>query len=151
MKILRLLRLKARWRRYLAHRKLAKSGYLTWRSYRHNRDPDVVRHADKVSDFYSKYNYVYRCDGHNHYAYQCIGDYGPGGLRFGYEDMRDWCELKCRFKYRMDINRVYRQTGLDINGDTHEDWWFNDIGGSDFVFFAFMNEQDYIMFKLRWS
>ena len=147
---MKIIRLKARIRKYLAERKLKKSGYLTWQSYRHNRDPDVVRYADKVSDFYSKYKYVFMCDT-KHYAYECIADWGPGGLRFGYEDMRDWCELKCRFKYRMDINRVYRQTGIGLDGDTQEDWWFNDIGGSDFVYFAFMNEQDYVHFMLRWS
>lgn len=144
------LRLKARWRQYLGHRKLAKSGYRSWRVYRHNRDNDVVRYADKVSDFYAeKYKYVHRID-YKHYAYECVADWGPGGLRFGYEDMRDWCEAKCRFKYRMDIHRVYHQTGIGVNGDLHEDYWFNDIGGSDFVYFAFQNEQDYLMFLLRW-
>ena len=145
-----MLRLKARYRKWRAERKLAKSGYHSWRVYRHNRDPDVVRHADKVSDFYSNYKYVYRCCA-PHHAYLCVSDWGPGGLRFGYEDMRDWCELKCRFKYRADIHRIYRQTGIGINGETHEDWWFNDIGGSDYVYFAFQNEQDYIHFMLRWG
>ena len=144
------LQIKARVRKYLANRKLEKSGYRSWRVYRHNRDDDVVRYADKVSDFYSeKYTYVHRID-YLHYAYTCVHDWGPGGLIFGYEVMRDWCEAKCRFKYRMDIHRVYHQTGIGVNGDLHEDYWFNDIGGSDFVYFAFQNEQDYLMFLLRW-
>jgi len=146
-----MLRLKARIRKWRAERKLEKSGYHSWQVYRHNRDNDVCRYADKVSDFYSGYKYVYRCDGNKDYAYQCVADYGPGGLRFGYDDMRDWCELKCRFKYRMDIHRVMKQTGIGVNGDLHEDYWFNDIGGTDYVYFAFQNEQDYIMFMLRWS
>ena len=145
------LQIKARIRKYLAERKLEKSGYESWRVYRHNRDNHVCCFADKVSDFYSGYTYVYRCENPGHYAYQYVYDYGPGGLRFGYEDMRDWCESKCRFKYRMDIHRVYKQTGLGINGDTHEDYWFNDIGGGDFVYFAFQDEGDYLMFMLRWS
>lgn len=145
-----MLRLKARIRKWRAERKLEKSGYSSWRMYRHNRDVDVIRHADKVSDFYRNYKYVHRID-YKHYAYECIGDYGPGGLWFGYNEMSEWCEQKCRFKYRMDIHRAYKQTGIGINGDTHEDYWFNDIGGSDFVYFAFMNEQDYIMFMLRWT
>ena len=49
------LQLKARIRKYCAERKLAKSGYVNWASYRHNRDNDVCRYADKVSDFYSGY------------------------------------------------------------------------------------------------
>jgi hypothetical protein len=144
-------RIKARVRKYLAERKLQKSGCVSWRQYRHNHDPDVIHHADKVSDFYSNYKYVYRCSTTGHYAYECVADWGPGGLRFGYDDMSDWCESKCRFKYRSDIHRVYCQTGIGIDGDTHEDWWFNDIGGGDNVYFAFMNEQDYIMFVLRWG
>jgi hypothetical protein len=145
------LRLKARWRQYLAHRKLAKSGYLSWRAYRHNRDPDIVRYADKVSDFYKNYKYVYMCEhGTAHYAYSVVHDCGPGGLVFGYEEMRDWCESKCRFKYRVDIHRGLKQTGLGINGEEYPEWYFNDIGGRDIVFFAFMDEQDYLMFRLRW-
>jgi hypothetical protein len=147
-----MLRIKARVRKYLAERKLEKSGYSSWRVYRHNRDTDVIRYADKVSDFYSNYKYVYCCDFPlSHYAYKCIGDYGPGGLTFGYNEIADWCEEKCRFKYRVDIHRVAKQTGLGINGEEYPDWWFNDIGGTDYVFFAFMNEQDYLLFKLRWE
>jgi hypothetical protein len=51
----------------------------------------------------------------------------------------------------MDIHRVFKQTGIGINNDLHEDWWFNDIGGSDVIYFAFQNEQDYMMFRLRWE
>ena len=146
------LRLKARIRKYFAERTLKKSGYRSWRVYRHNRDKDVIKYADKVSDFYSNYKYVYRCDGgpSPHYAYSVTHDYGPGGLVFGYEGMRNWCETKCRFKYRMDIHRVLKQTGLGVNGEEYPEWYFNDIGGSDLVFFAFMDEQDYLMFLLRW-
>ena len=146
------LQIKARVRKYLAERKLEKSGYHSWRVYRHNRDEDVCRYASKVSDFYQKYKHVYLCEGSAaHYAYSVVGDYGPGGRVFGYELMRDWCEDKCRFKYRADIHRVMKQTGLGINGEEYPEWYFNDIGGSDLVFFAFMNEQDYIHFMLRWS
>lgn len=145
-------RLKARIRKYRAQKKLKKSGYSSWRHYRHNCDTDIFPHADKVSNFYSsKYKYIHRIDSYKHYAYQCVGDYGPGGLVFGYDHMRDWCELKCRFKYRADIHRVYSQTGIGINGETEEDYWFNDIGGTDFAYFAFQDEQDYIHFMLRYS
>ena len=145
------LQIKARIRKYLSERKLKKSLYGSWRSYRHNRDTDVYRYADKVSDFYSGYKYVYQCDNHSHYAYHRIHDYGPGEKRFGYNDMRDWCELRCRFKYRADVHRVTKQTGLGINNEEYPDWYFNDIVGIDFVYFAFQNEQDYIMFLLRWN
>jgi len=132
------LRLKARYRVWKAKRKLEKSGYSSWRVYRHCRDSNVHYQAMRVSDYYCGYKHVYVADRKTSYAYSVVHDYGPGGIRFGYEDMRDWCESKCRFKYRIDIHRVYDDT-------------FNDIGGIDFVYFAFMNEQDYMMFLLRWS
>lgn len=147
-----MFRIKARIRKYKAERKLKKSGYISWRSYRHNRDTDVVRYASRVSDFYSaKYKYIHRIDNYKHYAFQCVCDYGPGGIIFGYDEMSDWCELKCRFKYRRDIHRVYSQTGIGIDGSTTEEYYFNDIGGSDIIYFAFQNEQDYIHFMLRYS
>lgn len=145
------LRLKARWRQYLANRKLAKSGYTNWATYQHNNDSDVLYRADKVSDFYSGYKYVYRCDGSGHYAYKFIGHYGHGLVGYGYNEMRSWCDRHTRFKWRSDTHRVYKQTGIGIDGDLHEDYWFNDIGGSDFVYFAFQDERDYMMFMLRWA
>lgn len=145
------LRIKARWRQYLANRKLAKSGYTSWSAYRRNNDSSVCYHADKVSDFYSGYKYVYRCENPDHFAYTTIYDYGPGGYQYGYHVISDWCEDKCRFKYRMDFHRVLKQTGLGINGEEYPEWYFNDIGGTDYIYVAFQNERDYMMFLLRWS
>jgi hypothetical protein len=51
----------------------------------------------------------------------------------------------------MDIQRVLKQTGLGINGQEYPEWYFNDIGGTDVIYFAFKNEQDYLMFMLRWA
>jgi hypothetical protein len=45
---------------------------------------------------------------------------------------------------------VLKQTGLGINGEEYPEYYFNDIGGTDLVYFAFMDEQDYLMFLLRW-
>lgn len=145
------LQIKARIRKYLANRKLAKSGYKTWAMYRRNTDPDVIRHADRVSNFYKGYKYVYQCTNAEHYAYRRLYDYGPGGARYGYDDILDWCNKKSRFKWRVDIHRVLKQTGLGLDGSEEPDWFFNDIGGSDYIYFAFQNEQDYIMFLLRWA
>ena len=92
-----MLRLKARIRKWKAERKLKKSGYLTWRNYKHNRDPDVAQYADYIDDFYHGYPYVFACPNPKHYAYTCIYDYGPGGHRYGYHEMSDWCSDNCRF------------------------------------------------------
>ena len=139
-----MFRLKARIRKWKAERKLKKSGYMSWRSYRHNLDTDIVRYADRVSHFYSaKYKYIHKFDSYKHYAFQCVADYGPGGLIFGYDEMTDWCEEKIRWNYRRDIHRVIENASGLVE--------FNDIGGSDVIYFAFKNEKDFSYFMLRWS
>ena len=139
-----MLRLRARIRKYRAERKLKKSGYLTWKAYKHNRDPGVERYAQYVEDFYIDYPYVYTCENPNHYAYTLIADYGPGGQYFGYEEMNYWCHEKIRWNFRCDCHRVW------------ENQWsgkmeLNDIGGSDIIYFAFKHEKDFTHFLLRWS
>lgn len=138
-----MLRLKARLRKWLAERKLKKSGYETWSRYRHNRDPDVQKYANHLDDFYFKYPYVYACTNPDHYAYELVRDYGPGGVTYGYEVMYEWCEQKIRWNYRVDIHRVWQ--------DQWGKYSLNDIGGGDIIFFAFKREQDFTYFLLRWS
>lgn len=139
-----MLRLKARIRKWLACRKLKKSGFLTWRAYKHNTDPDVQKYAQCVEDFYPGYPYIFACPNPTHYAYELVADYGPGGLWFGYEEMNEWCHEKIRWNFRCDYHRVL------------ENRWsgkmeLNDIGGYDIIYFAFKREQDFTHFLLRWS
>lgn len=140
----------ARYRLYRASRKLEKSGYRSWAHYRHNRDPDICRYANKIRDFYSKYPYVFQIQ-YTHHAYKLVADYGPGGQVYGYNEMRSWCDRCVRFKWRLDIHRVFKQTALGISNDEHEDWYFNEIGGNDYIYFAFQDEKDCIAFMLRWA
>ncbi len=138
-----MLRLKARFRKWKAERKLRMSGYSSWAHYRHNRDPDVEKYANYIDDFYKGYPYVYACKNPKHYAYHHICDYGPGGDIYGYHEITFWCEQKIRWNFRCDIHRVY------------ENQWgrmeLNDIGGYDIIYFAFKREQDFTHFLLRWS
>lgn len=138
-----MLRIKARIRKWLAERKLKKSGYETWSRYRHNRDPDVQKYANHLDDFYFKYPYVYACTNPNHYAYELLYDYGPGGHRYGFHEIEDWCSDKIRWNYRVDIHRVWQ--------DQWGKYSLNDIGGGDIIFFAFKHEKDFAHFLLRWS
>lgn len=139
-----MLRLKARIRKWKAERKLKKSGWLTWRSYMHNNDPDVEKYARFVEDFYVGYKYVYACPNPTHYAYELLYDYGPGGQRFGYEEMNDWCHDKIRWNFRCDYHRVLE------NHPTGK-MELNDIGGYDIIYFAFKRQQDFTHFLLRWA
>jgi len=135
-------RIRAFVRKYKAERKLEKSGYGTWRIYKHNRDKDVCVYANDVNTFYTGYPYVYAIN-YNHYAYQLICDSGPFGDIYGYDEMTMWCEDKIRWNYRIDIHRVWP----NYEGKM----MFNDIGGSDIVYFAFKNEKDFTHFLLRWA
>lgn len=138
-----MLRLKARIRKWRAERKLKKSGYLSWRAYKHNRDTGVEKYAYCIEDFYIDYPYIYSCSNPKHYAYQLIADYGPAGRYFGYEEMNDWCHEKIRWNFRCDVHRV-----LENHWGKTE---FNDVGGTDTIYFAFKHEKDFTHFLLRWS
>lgn len=138
-----MLRIKARLRKWLADRKLRKSGCKNWAHYRHTRDPDVQRYANQLDDFYKGYPYIYASPNPSHYAYQLIYDYGPGGVKYGYDEMSEWCSSKIRWNYRIDIHRVWQ--------DQWGKYSLNDIGGSDIIFFAFKREQDFTYFLLRWQ
>lgn len=140
MRIIR--RIKAWVRKKRAERKLKKSGYENWRQYRHNRDPYVEKYANHLDDFYKGYPYVYPIN-YNHYAYRNLYDHGPGGTRYGYNEMSDWCDEKIRLNYRVDIHRVW----VNQWGKAE----LNDIGGSDIIYFAFKYEKDFTHFLLRWA
>ena len=126
-----------------ANRKLKKSKCRNWRQYKHNHDNDVNRYANYLDDFYKGYPYLYACSNPNHYAYDKLYDYGPGGQRYGFNEIDDWCEEKIKWNYRSDIHRVWQ------NRDGRYE--LNDFGGSDIVFYAFKREQDFTHFLLRWS
>lgn len=140
-----MFRIKARFRKWKAKRKLEKSGYKSWEHYRRNNDPNILWRASRVKDFYHGYKYVYCFENRNHYAYDLVYDYGPGGIRYGNDDIYDWLDQHARFTSRMDMHRVirYPSTGME--------WEFNDLGGGDYIFAAFNSEKDYMMFLLRWQ
>jgi hypothetical protein len=144
-----LKRIKTRIKSYIKLKKdqrfLKKHCCTSWKQYNRKYDTDINQYCDTVKEFYHGYNYVY-CFDHvnlNHYAYKVVYDYGPGGIRYTYMDMIDWCKKNCKHKFRPDIHRVI---GTNMN-----DYTFNDIGGLDYLFFAFKDEKDYMMFRLRWE
>lgn len=143
--MLRLNRIKAWFRKKRAERKLKKSGYDSWEHYRRNNDPNILWRATRVKDFYCGYKYVYCFEDRNHYAYDLLYDYGPGGIRYGNDDIYDWLDQHARFNSRMDMHRVIKYPS------TNNQWEFNDLGGGDYIFVAFKNEKDLTHFLLRWS
>jgi hypothetical protein len=61
----------------------------------------------------------------------------------GADHIREWCDRNCRKKYRWHWERVI----MDHEGQ----YLPNGISGYDELFFGFTNEEDYVMFVLRWS
>jgi hypothetical protein len=141
-------RLKQQWQAWQDRKFLRRHRCDSWAEYHRIYDPDYNCHADRIGNFYHGYPYVYCFENHNHYIYQMIADYGPGGCRYGYHIARDWTEEHSQDKVRFDFHRVFKQPEY---GTVTEEWWINEIGGQDLVFAAFKNERDYLMFTLRWA
>lgn len=123
----------------------------TWEDYLRKTDPDHNSRASRINDFYHGYKYIIPIVSSNHYAYTVTADYGPAGIGYGYSDINYWCKKNCKEKFRLDCLRVFKQTGIYLDGSTLPEYWINEIGGSDIIFFAFKNDEDAMWFKLKWG
>jgi len=135
---------RVKYKAWVDDRFLKKNLCTTWKQYHRKNDPDISYRASRVKDYYHGYQYVHGFESGKHYAYTLRYDYGPGGHRYGFDDIVDWCEENCEDKVRHDFFRVFRY-------DADCEWEINEIGGSDIVFVAFKNQEDYMYFKLRWA
>lgn len=140
-----MFRIKARIRKWKAERKLKKSGYDNWEQYRRVRDPDVSLCSSRIRHFYKGYKYFHCFEDRSHYVYKLLYDYGPGGVRYGDDDMYEWCEKHMMFNYRIDMHRAIKCPA------TADEWEINELGGGDYWFVAFKRECDYFHFMLRWA
>lgn len=122
---------------------LRKHGCETRAQYDYRFDPDYNNRASRVKDYYHGYEFVYCIEPDGHYAYKVLFDFGPGGYRTGENDIWDWCIEHCEGKWRADYLRVLK--------NYWGEWEINEIGGGDYLFWAFQNEMDYMNFLLRWS
>jgi hypothetical protein len=139
-----LTKLKLHYKSWKDARFLKKHGCENWDQYRHRFDEDIFKPASRVTDYYHGYPYVYCIEEPSHYAHSLLYDNGPGGYRYGYHDIIDWCKKNCKHKHRADIHRVFNEPHFN-------EWRFNEIGGGDHLFFAFKDEKEYNWFLLRWS
>jgi YHS domain-containing protein len=124
---------------YRDARFLKKHRCTTWKEYHRYNDPDVDRIASRIKYFYRGYPYVYCFEDYKHDIY-----YWDLGFS-GYHNVTNWCEHNCKDKFRFDGHRA-----ICCPATTNE-WEINEIGGGDYYFAAFKNEQDYAMFLLRWA
>lgn len=139
----------AKWNLY-NHRRYLKRMKWTEETYQRMTDPDVQLGADRLSVFYHGYSYWYVFERSDHYCYELLYDYGPGGYRYGFHDIIDWCNENAHDKFRTDFIRMYQQTGIGLDGSTHPEWFISELGGGDHFVVAFQNPKDFFMFGMRW-
>jgi len=137
--------LRDRWDFYRHNMYLKKMGW-TEEAYQKQTDPLVNKTADRISYFYQGYKH--------HYVFTSARvrpfiDYET--WMDAYVQINLWCEVNCKGRWREDIHRVIRQTGLDLNGNEHPEYFINEIGGGDALVYAFADSKDYTMFLLKWS
>ena len=109
-----------------------------WAQYHHRNDPDVCYGCSRIKDFYR---------GYPHQAVFCNANSDPfnqyGDWLQGLTEIKNWTKDNCTDKWRHDFHRVMRD---HWSGD----WEMNELGGGDYLFFAFKSERDCLMFNLRW-
>ena len=121
---------------------LKKHGCENWDQYNHRFDPDINIRATHIKDYYMNYPYVFVFTDTRNDAFR-------DGVDEGCELLKNWCKENCKGKWRTDIHRVLPRNLWQASDTT--DYDINDIGGYDFLFFGFTNEQDYIWFSLKWQ
>jgi hypothetical protein len=122
---------------------LNKHGCENWKQYFHTFDPDINRNAYRVRAFYANYNYYHTFKDGAIAPFQDHTDWLNT-----YKEVQAWCDTNCKGKWRTDIHRVIPDPSPVHNGP---DYFLNDITGWDFIFFAFMDDADYIWFVTRWG
>ncbi len=115
-----------------------KAGFHSKESYERYIDPDISHRTSTIAQFYHGYSYYFPVQAEG------FRDYGMLGV-LPYNDqihmINDWCDSNCKGKWRGDWHRGFF---------TEDGFEFNSLGSTDLYFFAFQDEQDSIMFKLRW-
>jgi hypothetical protein len=117
---------------------LKRHGCNSWKEYNRKYDLDYNPRATRLKDFYHGYPYFYCFENHEHDVY--YWDLGLNGAYF----VDKWCRENCTGKYRFDFHRAIKAPWYD------NEWSINEIGGGDYIFVAFKNEQDYLLFLLGW-
>ena len=129
--------LKSRWDFY-RHAAFLKNRGWTEEQYQYNNDPDRNERATAIKDYYHGYNHYHIWTSTRGSPWISYNNWNEG-----YEAINEWCKANCKDKWRQDILRVYP--------DRQGNWYLNEIGGGDSLFYAFKDPKDYTMFILRWA
>ncbi len=134
-----------RYNKWKEDRFLKKHNCRNRKEYERRFDPDYIPWAPQIRNYYNGYKHIHCFENYENFVYKRIYDYGPGGYRDGFHEICDWCEENLSGKWRYDILRVMKAPS------TANQWEVNELGGGDHWFFAFMDDEDYFMFKLQWG
>lgn len=93
----------------------------------------VYPRTSRIKDFYQNYPFIVVWDNNNYRRY--VDESG---------NAMEWCSTNCSGKYTSHIHRVVTDSWSD-------EWVFNEMGGTDICFWAFTDEQDALMFSLKWK
>ena len=129
--------LKNKWSFYRHAAYLNKQGW-TEEQYQYYNDPDRNQRANRIKDYYHGYAHIVVFESSQGDPWDRYSTWIDA-----YSAIEKWCKENCEDRWRTDIHRVIK------------DYWgnleLNDIGGSDALFFAFKNQEDCFMFKLKWG
>ena len=114
------------------------AGFTSEAAYIRKTDDGVNNRAHTITDFYPGYPYVVQCPYHSK-----IGTTFVNAASFQDFDttVAEWMKNNITNKYRIDFHRVFSHNGVDS---------FNDIGGLDNMYVAFIDEKDALWFSLSW-
>ena len=118
---------------------LRKHGCINREHYNRKYDPLHNPIATRLVDFYHGYKYIYCFENRAHEIYDW--DLAWDGSYF----VKEWCEENLSGNWRLDGHRAIKYPS------TGNEWEINEIGGGDYIFAAFTDECDYMLFTLRWS
>ena len=120
-------------------RVLARGGHMSWEHYFRTNDPDYNASGRTVREQLCGYSYIALVP-FKHLETTFDPMWGPVDH---FNHIYDWCKQNCRSKFRHHWERVVQ----DHMGQYLPDG----ITGTDELFFGFTNEEDYVMFLLRWG
>ena len=127
-------KLKSSYDDWRERRFLRKHGCKNREQYNLKYDPLHNPRANRLVDFYHGYKYIYCFENHKHDKISLL------------TVVTIWClEENLSGKWRFDVHRAIKYPS------TGNEWEINEIGGGDYIFAAFTDERDYMLFTLRWS
>lgn len=118
-----------------------------WNMIPHTKDEFISPKSRKIDEYYKGYKYktIYTSD-------EYVTAISPSSdfLESIYS-IKNWCKTTCKGRYRIDLHRVIKQVSFNKENEQIEEWIINDINGIDILVFSFIEEQDYVWFKLKWE